>query len=135
MGFTLKKSPDKSGHLIASIYRPCFVVGRLPGNNRPEVIIYLRVKNSPLESLQFAIQSSPTVVWVYRLRGLPRSTSSVFQAVSSLWHFSGILGHSRNLSRFFRRHRQNRCPALFFQRAQTLRASQPVRAWIFLTQH
>ena len=57
-------------------------------------------KSSPLESLQFAIQSSPTVVWVYRLRGLPRSTSWVSPTVSSLWHFSGILGHSKTVAVF-----------------------------------
>ena len=71
-------------------------------------------KNSPLESLQFVIQSSPTVVWVYRLRGLPRSTSTVSNPASSLWHFSGILGHSLRLSRFSRRHRVHSVPRLIF---------------------
>lgn len=71
------------------------------------VIIYLSVKDTPLESLQFVIQSSPTVVWVYRLRGLPRSIRIVSNPASSLWHFSGILGHSQSRSRFFRRHRKS----------------------------
>ena len=111
---TIKNPSINSGTCNADLCRPCFVVMLSPGHDNIEAIIYLRVKNSPLESLQFAIQSSPTVVWVYRLRGLPRSTSTVSNPASSLWHFSGILGHSLRLSRFSRRHRVHSVPRLIF---------------------
>ncbi len=66
------------------------------------VIIYLSIINdTPLESLQFVIQSSPTKVWVYRLRGLPRSTNLVSQIVSSLWHFQEYFGIVKDRSHFF----------------------------------
>ncbi len=87
------------GHVLSKYNRQAL--------NYTVVIIYLSVIDAPLESLQFVIQSSPTVVWVYRLRGLPRSIKIVSNSASSLWHFSGILGHSQSRSRFFRRHRKS----------------------------
>ena len=68
--------------------------------DRTVVIIYLSARCAPLESLQFAIQSSPTVVWVYRLRGLPRSTVKVSLNASSLWHFQGYLSIAEALACF-----------------------------------
>lgn len=35
--------------------------------------------------------SAPTIVWVARSRGLPRSTNKVSLIASSLWHFQGYL--------------------------------------------
>ena len=82
--------------------------------DRTVVIIYLSARCAPLESLQFAIQSSPTVVWVYRLRGLPRSTVKVSLNASSLWHFSGILRHSKTVARFSAVTGQAGAPPYFF---------------------
>ena len=45
-------------------------------------------------------KSAPTIVWVARSRGLPRSTGWVSPAASSLWHFQGYLSIAEALACF-----------------------------------
>lgn len=40
-------------------------------------------------SVHFRAKSAPTIVWVARSRGLPRSTNTISCIASSLWHFQG----------------------------------------------
>lgn len=78
-------------------------------------------------------KSAPTIVWVARSRGLPRSTDKISPIASSLWHFQGYSSIANALAFF---------PAvtllysgLWFRQTRTLQASQLVRAWTFLSLH
>ena len=52
-------------------------------------------------SVQFLRESSPTIIWVSRSWGLPRSTLNVSIKTSSLWHFQSIRALSvKDLGRF-----------------------------------
>lgn len=50
-------------------------------------------------SVDFPLADAPTMIWVARTWGLPRSTLVVSNKTTSLWHFSGSVYH-----RFLRRH-------------------------------
>ena len=91
---TIKNPSINSGTCNADLCRPCFVVMLSPGHDNIEAIIYLRVKTLPWNHFN--------------------SLSKVSNPASSLWHFSGILGHSLRLSRFSRRHRVHSVPRLIF---------------------
>ncbi|MDF2903057.1 MAG: hypothetical protein K0S25_695 [Bacillus sp. (in: firmicutes)] len=55
------------------------------------VTIYLQIENQPVLLLvQFLRESAPTIIWVSRSWGLPRSTLSISEEATSLWHFKGI---------------------------------------------
>lgn len=61
----------------------------------------LAVITASFSFVQFRSKSAPTVVWVALSWGLPRSTSLISQAVSSLWHFQEYLRIAqRTLARF-----------------------------------
>ncbi len=52
-------------------------------------------------SVRFLRESSPTIIWVSRSWGLPRSTLNVSIKTSSLWHFQSIRALSvKNLGCF-----------------------------------
>ncbi len=80
--------------------------------------------SSVLLFVHFLRESSPTIIWVSRSRGLPRSISSVSRRTSSLWHFQDTLSLSRWTEHDFSAVRRvnSLCPPL--QMARTLRASQ-----------
>jgi hypothetical protein len=44
---------------------------------------------SVLPSVHFLREGAPTIIWVSRSWGLPRSTSKVSLRATSLWHFQG----------------------------------------------
>lgn len=82
----------------------------------------------------FPLQQMPLPnVWVARLRGLPRSTDKFSPVTSSLWHFQEYLRISYDLAFFSAVALILRPLDLFFHLAQTLRSSQSVRAWTFLS--
>lgn len=84
-------------------------------------------------SVQFLRESSPTIIWVSRSWGLPRSTLNVSIKTSSLWHFQSIRAiFVKNLGRFPAVSPKMDYPDLLFHQARTLRSSQIVRAWTFL---
>lgn len=43
-----------------------------------------------LPLVEFLKESAPTIIWVSRSWGLPRSTLFISQKAPSLWHFQGI---------------------------------------------
>lgn len=92
------------------------------GGNHLSTITHVTVRLS----VKFLQDSSPTIVWVSRSWGLPRSTFAVSSKASSLWHFQGYSTISEDLGGFSRRQLSYKpsCPSLFFHWARTLRASQ-----------
>lgn len=50
-------------------------------------------------SVRFHPSHAPTKIWVANLWGLPRSIFYVSIKTSSLWHFSGLLKHIKDLAR------------------------------------
>lgn len=74
---------------------------------------YLSAISCPFASVEFRAKSAPTIVWVARSRGLPRSTNTVSCIASSLWHFQGYFDIARSLSHFSCRYFL-KYPSLFF---------------------
>ena len=56
--------------------------------------------SSVLLLVQFLRESAPTIIWVSRSWGLPRSTLSISEKAPSLWHFQGIHTISEGLRYF-----------------------------------
>ena len=110
----------------------CSSVLKRPKSRTKAVIIYLQNIILSFSSVHFLRESSPTIIWVSRSWGLPRSTLFISEKATSLWHFYRYSHHIRRLRYFPCRQQLNCCPSLFFHRARTLLASQPVRAWTFL---
>jgi len=48
-------------------------------------------------SVHFLQKSAPTIIWVSRSRGLPRSTCIISYTAPSLWHLQGISAISEDL--------------------------------------
>ena len=137
-----EKLPRRGVFLIRSVKlitfcKPCSVplyckrlVVSYSGGNHLSTDSY----SSVLLLVHFLRESAPTIIWVSRSWGLPRSTLSISAKATSLWHFHRYSYHILKGLRHFpcRQPEINRCPSLFFRQARTLRASQPVRAWTFL---
>jgi hypothetical protein len=70
--------------------KPCFVPQycKRPSSRTSAVIIYLQ-KHALLSFSSFISkkESAPTIIWVSRSWGLPRSTLSISGKAPSLWHF------------------------------------------------
>lgn len=47
--------------------------------------------------VKFLREGAPTIIWVSRSRGLPRSTLTISCKTTSLWHFQGINTISKRL--------------------------------------
>lgn len=55
-------------------------------------------------SVHFLREGAPTIIWVSHSWGLPRSTFTVSDEATSLWHFSGSVNHiQKGLRSSFRR--------------------------------
>ena len=65
----LKEAYDGDTEIKNSLNKPCFVL------HKEEANIYLTLLH--LKQIQFFTLSSPTIIWVSRLWGLPRSTYKV----------------------------------------------------------
>lgn len=116
--------------------KPCFVPVYSNGLRlvRWVVIIYLQTQSVP-SSVQFLQKSAPTIIWVSRSWGLPRSIRPVSKPATLLWHFSGNLIHiCRSKRRIYsRRQRAKReAPAYFFAEHEHYGLLRTVRAWTFL---
>ncbi len=83
-----------------------------------------------LRPVRFRSGSSPTIVWVSRSWGLPRSTLNVSDQTPSLWHFQEAYTISVDLG--ISSAVNLRCLHLSFRVARSLQPSQAVRAWTFL---
>ena len=70
-----------------------------PGRKNKAVTIYLQLY-CLFVLFFFQTKSAPTIVWVARSRGLPRSTDGVSHIASSLWHFQGYLSIAEALACF-----------------------------------
>jgi hypothetical protein len=57
--------------------------------------------SSVLLFVHFLRESSPTIIWVSRSRGLPRSTLLISEKAPSLWHFQSIHTISSSRLRYF----------------------------------
>ena len=81
-------------------YKPCFV----QSNYREQLNLdnHLSAISCLFGSVLYLSvpKSAPTIVWVARSRGLPRSTGWVSPAASSLWHFQGYLSIAEALACF-----------------------------------
>lgn len=110
---SLKESFSVQSVALITFYKPCFVpsyckrliISYSGGNhlstdhNRPVLLL-----------VHFLREGAPTIIWVSRSRGLPRSTLNISVQAPSLWHFQG----SYAISRMRLRHvpcRQPDCPA------------------------
>jgi len=78
----------------------CSIVLLATTSRTPVVIIYLQVKSPVLLFVQFLRESAPTIVWVSRSRGLPRSTLPISEKAPSLWHFYRYSCHILRLRHF-----------------------------------
>lgn len=91
--------------------------------------------SSVLLFVHFLRESAPTIIWVSRSWGLPRSTLFISKKAPSLWHFQSIHTISKSRLRYFPCRQGSvkpPCPGLCLDQARTLQTSQSVRAWTFL---
>ncbi len=73
--------------------KPCFVplyYKRLATSYSGGNYLSTKCMHFVLPSVQFLQESSPTIIWVSRSWGLPRSTLIISNETSSLWHFQSI---------------------------------------------
>lgn len=91
---------------------------------------HLSAPSGAFRSVRFQSGSSPTIVWVSRSWGLPRSTLTVSGQTPSLWHFQEACTISEDLGTSSAVNL--RCLHLSFRVARSLQPSQAVRAWTFL---
>ncbi len=78
---------------LITFCKPCFVPSycKRPSSCTPVVIIYLQVIfNLSFFLVHFLKEGAPTIIWVSRSWGLPRSTLLISKQAPSLWHFQGI---------------------------------------------
>lgn len=91
---------------------------------------------SVLPSVHFLREGAPTIIWVSRSWGLPRSTSKVSLRAASLWHFQGnrTISRKRDLGSFPAVSPALRQTALAygFARHEHYGHLSTVRAWTFL---
>lgn len=79
--------------IISHVLSFCTANGDEP--RTPVTIIYLRI-TVLIVPFNFGLQNAPTIVWVSRSWGLPRSTLLVSKQTSSLWHFQRVYPVSLN---------------------------------------
>ncbi len=88
-----------------------------------------------LLSVHFLREGAPTIIWVSRSWGLPRSTLAVSSKTTSLWHFKGNRAISvRDVGSFPAVSPADRQTALAyaFARHEHYGHLSTVRAWTFL---
>jgi len=81
------------------------------------VIIYLQKGFSPsvLLLVHFLREGAPTIIWVSRSWGLPRSTLAISRKTTSLWHFQGNSAILINSLGTFPAVSRKGCPSLWFR--------------------
>lgn len=133
---------NKSGirHAVSQVLSFCTHNGSQPGTKGIAIYLAYGHTHTLCPSVHFPPDSAPTIIWVARSRGLPRSTPSVSRRhrhCGTLGLFppypSGHRRFHRRQSRYRRIVQEPDCP--YLRKARTLRASQPGRAWTFLYPH
>ena len=78
---------------LITFCKPCFVplYYKRPSSRTQVVIIYLQMNHHlSFSSFISSRESAPTIIWVSRSWGLPRSTLFISKKAPSLWHFQSI---------------------------------------------